>query len=110
VTGIEFRRFRREAEVLASLNHPNIAAIYNLEESGGVRFLVLAFITGKPRIWFSSPLANLGLTANFDLAPDGKRVVAVLPAGDEEQPKARTHTTLVLNFFGELQRRVPTGK
>jgi serine/threonine-protein kinase len=69
-----------------------------------------SFITGKPRIWFSGPLANLGLTANFDLAPDGKRVVALLPTGDEEQPKARTHITLMLNFFGELQRRVPTGK
>src|ERR1043166_6881879 len=39
-------RFQREAEVLASLNHPNIAAIYDLQESGGVQFLVLEFVDG----------------------------------------------------------------
>src|SRR6266446_1670763 len=40
-------RFQREAEVLASLNHPHIAAIYGLEESGGTRFLVLEFVDGE---------------------------------------------------------------
>src|SRR5215467_5831555 len=40
-------RFQREAEVLASLNHPNIAAIYDLEESGGSRFLVLELVEGE---------------------------------------------------------------
>ena len=39
-------RFQREAQVLASLNHPNIAAIYGLEESGGVRALVLELVEG----------------------------------------------------------------
>ena len=34
-------RFEREAQVLASLNHPNIAHIHGLEESGGVRALVM---------------------------------------------------------------------
>jgi serine/threonine protein kinase len=34
-------RFQREAEVLASLNHPNIAAIYGLEDSGGMTALVM---------------------------------------------------------------------
>ena len=34
-------RFQREAKLLASLNHTNIAAIHGLEESGGTSFLVL---------------------------------------------------------------------
>jgi serine/threonine protein kinase len=34
-------RFDREAKVLASLNHPNIAAVYGLEEANGVRALVM---------------------------------------------------------------------
>lgn len=40
-------RFHREAQVLASLNHPNIAAIHGLEESGGVRALVMELIEGS---------------------------------------------------------------
>ncbi len=40
-------RFRREAQVLASLNHPHIAAIYGLEESGGVEALVLEMVEGE---------------------------------------------------------------
>src|SRR6202049_2699226 len=39
-------RFQREAELLATLNHPNIAAIYGLEESNGVRALVLELVEG----------------------------------------------------------------
>ena len=39
-------RFQREAKLLASLNHPNIAAIYGLEESDGAHFLVLELIEG----------------------------------------------------------------
>jgi len=40
-------RFQREARLLASLNHPNIAAIYGLEESGGTNFLVLELVEGE---------------------------------------------------------------
>ena len=39
-------RFQREAEVLASLNHPNIAAIHGLEEGDGTRALVLELVEG----------------------------------------------------------------
>jgi serine/threonine protein kinase len=40
-------RLRREARTLASLNHPNIAAIYGLEESGGLDCLVLELVEGE---------------------------------------------------------------
>ncbi|HEY8131110.1 MAG TPA: protein kinase [Thermoanaerobaculia bacterium] len=40
-------RFRREARTLASLNHPNIAAIYGLEESGDLDCLVLELVEGE---------------------------------------------------------------
>jgi len=40
-------RFQREAKLLASLNHPNIAAIYGLEEFGGTKFLILELVGGE---------------------------------------------------------------
>ena len=40
-------RFEREAQLLASLNHPNIAAIHELEEADGVRFLSLELVEGE---------------------------------------------------------------
>ncbi len=40
-------RFQREAQVLASLNHPHIAAIYGLEKSGDVEALVLELVEGE---------------------------------------------------------------
>ena len=39
-------RFEREARLLASLNHPHIAAIHGMEESGGTKFLVLEYVPG----------------------------------------------------------------
>ena len=40
-------RFRREAHVLAALNHPHIAAIYGLDEANGSQFLVLELVDGE---------------------------------------------------------------
>ena len=40
-------RFTREAQTLASLNHPNIAAIYGIEESGAVRALVMELVESE---------------------------------------------------------------
>ena len=40
-------RFQREAEVLAALNHPNIAAIYGLEKSDGITALVMELVEAR---------------------------------------------------------------
>src|SRR5215467_1395040 len=40
-------RFRREAQVLASLNHPNVAHIYGIEESGETRCIVMELVDGE---------------------------------------------------------------
>jgi serine/threonine-protein kinase len=40
-------RFEREAKLLASLNHPNIAAVYGLHAADGVRFLAMELVRGE---------------------------------------------------------------
>ena len=40
-------RFEREAKLLASLNHPNIATLHGLEHAGGIHFLVMELIEGE---------------------------------------------------------------
>jgi serine/threonine protein kinase len=40
-------RFQREAKMLASLNHPNIATIFGLEQSGGTSYLVMELVPGE---------------------------------------------------------------
>src|SRR5215813_9690281 len=40
-------RFQREAEVLASLNHTNIAGIHDLADAGGTRYLVMELVEGE---------------------------------------------------------------
>ena len=40
-------RFAREARVLASLNHPNVAQIYGIEQSGETRCIVMELVEGE---------------------------------------------------------------
>jgi eukaryotic-like serine/threonine-protein kinase len=44
-------RFQREAEVLASLNHPNIAQVYGLEDSTSQRCIVMELVEGDTLLW-----------------------------------------------------------
>jgi serine/threonine-protein kinase len=64
------------------------------------------FIRDEPRVWSNRRLADFGIvgTRTFDLAPDGSRVVALLPAESDQNAKAR-NPTFLLNFFDEVRRR-----
>src|SRR5262249_46270238 len=65
-----------------------------------------SFLAEKPSLWNSARLAYLGFSPNFDLAPDGEHVAALLPAEAPEPRETLGHMTLMLNFPGELRRRV----
>ena len=68
------------------------------------------FRPGKPRVWFGRQLANIGLGRNFDLAPDGKRFLVVMPAQSPDPRGSQSHVMLVTNFFDEVRRLTGQGK
>jgi Tol biopolymer transport system component len=68
-----------------------------------------SFIADKPRLWADKRLAVTGSVLNFDITPDGKRLVVLMPVEGADEQKAQNHVTFLLNFFDELRRRVPTG-
>jgi len=72
-------RFQREAKTLASLNHPNIAAIYGLEESGGVTALVMELVEGDD---LSQRIAR-GAIPLDEALPIAKQIAEALEAAHE---------------------------
>jgi serine/threonine-protein kinase len=64
-----------------------------------------AFVAEKPRLW----IPKLG-GAFFDVAPDDKRVAVVTPTEAASAPQQEHEIVMLLNFFDEVRRRVPTGK
>jgi len=64
------------------------------------------FSAGKPRVW----LTSMGGAQGFDIAPDGKRLIAFMPTGLASAPKTEHTVVFVQNFFDELRRRVPISK
>ena len=65
-----------------------------------------AFFPGTPRPWAQTQILRDGVRQNFDLAPDGKRVV-VFPRPTETKAEGPLHATFLLNFFDEVRRRIP---
>ena len=67
-----------------------------------------SFVADKPRVWSEKRIASLGFTATYDIAPDGKRIVALMPASTPEDQKAESHVFFLENFFDEVRRRTAT--
>ena len=59
----------------------------------------------KPRVWIAKVAGK-----QWDLAPDGKRVVVVRPVETAEAPRQEHEVVFLENFFDELRRRVPASK
>jgi serine/threonine-protein kinase len=60
----------------------------------------------KPRVWYENRLADLGGPPNFDIAPDGKHIVALFDV--EETKPDQTHLRVLLNVDNELRRQRAT--
>ncbi len=72
-------RFEREAKLLASLNHPNIASIYGFEESDGVKALVLELVEGPT---LAERIAE-GPIPVEEALPIARQIAEALEAGHE---------------------------
>ena len=108
-------RFQREAEVLASLNHPNIAAIYGLERSGGTTALVMELVEGPT---LADRIAQ-GAIPIDEALPIAKQIAEALEAAHEQgiihrdlKPaniKVRADGTVKVLDFGLAKAMEPAG-
>ncbi|MEE8130816.1 MAG: protein kinase [Vicinamibacterales bacterium] len=89
-------RFQREAQVLASLNHPNIAAIYGIEKSDDTQALVLELVEGPT---LADRIAK-GPIPLDEALPIAKQIAEALEA-------AQPHDRRQLVSFGGQRRERP---
>jgi serine/threonine protein kinase len=108
-------RFQREAEVLASLNHPHVAGIYELEESEGVFALVMELVEGEE---LSQRIAR-GAIPIAEALPLAKQIAEALEAAHEQgiihrdlkpaNTKVRADGTVKVLDFGLAKAMEPVG-
>jgi len=107
-------RFRREAQILASLNHPNIAHVYGLEQADGIQALVMELVEGPT---LGDRIAK-GPIPNDDALPIARQIAEALEAAHEQgiihrdlKPaniKVRTDGTVKVLDFGLAKGLDPT--
>ena len=112
-------RFQREAQVLASLNHPNIAHVYGLEQLEDAQALVMELVEGptladriargpipldEDLLTFDNgrPLVGFVLAQGrvYDVSPDGQRILVNAAEGQTSEP-----ITVVVNWQSVLGAR-----
>src|SRR5262245_17814997 len=108
-------RFQREAEVLASLSHPNIAGIYGIEESNGTRALVMELVEGED---LSQRIAR-GPIPLDEALPIARQICEALEAAHEQgiihrdlklaNIKVRSDGTVKVLDFGLAKLAEPVG-
>jgi hypothetical protein len=108
-------RFKREAQLLAALNHPNIATIYGIEESGGIRALVMELVEGDDL----SELIGRGPLPLAEALPIARQIAEALEAAHEQgivhrdlKPgniKVRADGTVKVLDFGLAKAMDPVG-
>jgi Tol biopolymer transport system component len=108
-------RFTREAQTLASLNHPHIAAIYGIEESDGIRALVMELVEGED---LSQHIAR-GAIPLAEALPIATQITEALEAAHEQgiihrdlkpaNVKVRGDGTVKVLDFGLAKALEPTG-
>jgi serine/threonine-protein kinase len=113
-------RFRREAQVLASLNHPNIAAIYGFEDSGATHALVMEFVDGLTVAELIDATGDHALGLSLaDVLPIARQIAEALEAAHETgiihrdlkpaNVKVRTDGTVKVLDFGLAKAIDPAG-
>jgi serine/threonine-protein kinase len=69
-----------------------------------------SFVPEKPRQWSPAPLFRPSNNAlwNLDITPDGRRFVVLAPPESRSEEQNTVHAIILLNFFDELRRRLPS--
>ena len=98
----EWSRSGRELFFRTDDNHIMVAAFTVKGDS---------FVADKPRVWSEKRIANSGPAGtNYDVAPDGKRIAALMPVDAPDAQQSQNHVVFLENFFDELRRRALAGK
>jgi serine/threonine protein kinase len=86
-----------------SLDNRLMAAAYTVKGD--------SLVGDKPRVWSDKQLGGIQGMKNLDLAPDGKRIAALMPATEAKGTRvAQNHVVFLENFLDELLRKAPAGK